>query len=47
MVVIGQSGCIRAKVIVFGQSCFIWQKLVVFVESGCNRSKVVVFRRGC
>ena len=34
-----QSGCICAKVVVFGQ------KNVVFGQSGCNRVKVVLFRR--
>ena len=33
----------RAKVVVFGQSGFIWGKLVVFRQSGCFRAKVVVF----
>ena len=33
MVIIGQSGCIRIKVVVFGK------KLVVFGKSGCIRAK--------
>ena len=44
----GKSGCIwkkkciRAKVVVFGQSGFIGAKVVVFGQSGCIREKVVV-----
>ena len=30
MVIIGQSGCIRAKEVVLGQSCCIPAKVVVF-----------------
>ena len=46
----GKSGCIREKVVVFGQSgCIrarsgcIRAKVVVFGQSGCIQSKVVVF----
>ena len=46
MIVFGQSGCNRAKVVVFGQSAFIGEKVVVFGQSGCNRAKVVVFGQG-
>ena len=49
MVVIGQSGCIRTKVVAFGQkwlysdkSGFIQAKVVVFGKSGCIRAKKVV-----
>ena len=38
MVVLGQGGCIRAKVIVFGKSGCIRKK-----KNFCNRAKVVVF----
>ena len=37
MVVLGKSGCIRAKVVVFGQ------KWLYSGKSGCIRAKVVVF----
>ena len=46
---IWKGGCIRAKVVVFGQKCFlIWQigiigKLVVFWQGGCIRGKLVIF----
>ena len=36
-----ESGCIRAKVVVFGKSVCIWAK-VVFVQGGCIRAKLVV-----
>ena len=46
----GKSGCIREKVVVFGQSgCIrarsgcIRAKVVVFGQSGCIQAKVVVF----
>ena len=42
MVVIGQSGCIRAKVVVFCQKWLYSRKVVVFEQSGCIRAKVVV-----
>ena len=49
MVVFGQSGCIRAKVVVFWQkwlyskrSDCIRAKVVAFGQSGCIRAKVVV-----
>ena len=38
-----KSGCIRAKVVVFGQTGCIWAKLVVFQQSGCIRANFVVF----
>ena len=50
MVVFGQSGCILAEVVVFGQKQLylgkigcIWGKVVILLESGCIRSNVVVF----
>ena len=52
MVVIGQSGCIPKKVVVFGQkllysekSSFILVKVVAFRQCGCIREKVVVVRQ--
>ena len=49
MVVIGQSGSIRAKVVAFEQKILysgkcgcIRLKVVVFEQSGCIREKVVV-----
>ena len=54
MVVLGQSCCIRAKlmcsgnVFVFGQNCCIWAKMVIFVQRGCIWSKMVLFgKSGC
>ena len=48
MVVLGQSGCIRAKVFVFGQKWLYSWKVAVFGQSGCIRAKVVVFVKiGC
>ena len=52
---IRQSGCIPAKVVIVGQSVFIREKVVVFVQkwlysckSGSIRAKDVVFgQRGC
>ena len=42
MLVFGQNGCIRTKVVVFGQNSLRSGK------SGCIRAKVVVFRQsGC
>ena len=49
MVVFRQSGCIRAKVVVFGKSCFTRVKCLysgkvdVLEQSGYIREKVVVF----
>ena len=43
MDVIGQSGCIRAKVVVFEQKLLYSEKVVVFGYSGCLRAKLVVF----
>ena len=37
MVVFGQGGCIRVKVVIFGQ------KMLYSGKSGCIRAKVVVF----
>ena len=52
MVVIGQSGCIRAKMVVHrakwlcsGKICCIKAKVSVILQSGCFRAKVVVFRK--
>ena len=52
MVVSGQSGCIGAKVDVFGQKCWysgkvvVFGKIDVFGESISIRAKVVVFGQG-
>ena len=49
----GKSCCIRAKVVVFGQSgciqesCCIGTKVIVIVQSGSIREKVVVFGQSC
>ena len=49
MVVLGQSGCIRAKVVVFGQKwlyldkAVVSCKVVVFGQDGYICAKVVVF----
>ena len=50
VVVLLESGCIRIKVVVFGQklwhsgkSGYLRAKVVVFKKSGCFRAKVVVF----
>ena len=52
MVVFGQSGCVRTKVVIFGQkwvysgkSCCIQAKVVVFGKSGSTRAKMVVLRQ--
>ena len=57
MVVIGQSGCIRAKVVVIAKCLFFYQngfirarglysgKVIVIGQSGCIRAKTVVFRQ--
>ena len=49
-VVIGQTGCILAKVVVFGKKLFSsgksgynLAKVFVFVKRGCIRTKVFVF----
>ena len=55
VIVFLQSGCARAKVIVFvqkwlysGKSGCMRAKVVVFEQNGCNWSKVVVFgQSGC
>ena len=41
VVLLGQSGCIREKLVVFGQK---WLNLV---KSGCIRVKVVAFGQSC
>ena len=42
MVVFGQGGCIRVKVVIFGQ------KMLYSGKSGCIRAKTVVFGQiGC
>ena len=43
MVEFMQTGCIRAKVFVFGQNGFILAKWFYSEKSGCIRAKVVVF----
>ena len=42
VVVFGQCGCIRAKVVVFGQICSI-RAFLLYSDSGFIRGKVVVF----
>ena len=39
----GKSGCIRAKVVVVGQSGCIWAELEYSGKPDCIRAKVVVF----
>ena len=39
MVVVGQSGCIRANVVVFGQKWLYSAKDVVFGQIGCIRAE--------
>ena len=39
----GKNGCIRAKVVVFGQMWLYSVKRWYLGKSGCNRAKVVVF----
>ena len=44
----GKSGCIRAKVVLFGQSYLIRGKRLNSGKSGCIRAKVVAFvQSGC
>ena len=43
VVVFGQSGCIRANVVVLGKKWLYSGKVVVFGKSCCIRVKVVVF----
>ena len=40
---LGKSGCIREKVVVFGQKWLYSGIVVVFRQSGCILAKVVVF----
>ena len=48
MVVFGQSGCIRVKVVVFGQKLFYSGKCFNLGKSGCIREKVILFGQiGC
>ena len=47
MVVLGQSGCIRAKVVVFGQKWLYSDKVVVFGQSGCIRARWLFLRKSC
>ena len=42
MVVFGQSGCIRAKIVLFGKEVVLGQKWLYSCKSGYNRAKVVV-----
>ena len=42
-VVIRQSGCNRAKLVVFGKKWMYSGIVVVFRQSGCFRAKLVVF----
>ena len=39
--IIGQSGCVWAKGVLFGQRCSNWAKLVLFMQNGCILVKVV------
>ena len=43
MIVVGQSGCIPAKMVEFGRSCCIWPEVVVFVHKWLYSGKVFVF----
>ena len=43
MVVFGESGSLRAKLLYSGKSGCNWAKVVVFGQSSCIRAKVVVF----
>ena len=50
----GKSGCIKAKVVVFGQVVVLWRNwlysgnVVVFGQSTCNRTKCVFSNKnGC
>ena len=47
MVVLGQSGCIRAKVVVIGQKWLYSDKVVVFGQSGCIRARWLFLRKSC
>ena len=48
VVALEQSGCIWAKVFVFGQKCLYTAKVVELVQGGRIRAKVVVFgQSGC
>ena len=42
-VLLWQRGCIRVKVVVFGQKWLYLGKVVVFEQSNCFKAKVVVF----
>ena len=42
VVVFRQKCCIRAKVVLIGQSCGIWQKWLYSGKSGCSRSQMAV-----
>ena len=39
----GKSGCIRAKVVVFGQSEYFRGRWLYLSKNGCVRTKLVVF----
>ena len=41
VVVLGQSGCIRAKVVVFGQKRLYLDKVVLFAQSNCVQVKLL------
>ena len=41
MVVIGQHGCNRTKVVVFGKKLLHSGKVVLFGQSGCIRAKLL------
>ena len=42
-----KGGCIRVRVVVFGQSSCVLANVVVFGQSGCDRAKVVVILQSC
>ena len=39
----GKSGCIRAKLVVFGQCGVIWAKWLYSGKSACIRTEMVIF----
>ena len=48
MVVFGQSGCNRSKLVLLGLQWLYSGKAIVFLQSGCIRAKVFVFgQSGC
>ena len=47
MVVFGQSGCVRVKVVVFGKIGFIPAKWFYSGKSGCNRANWLYSVKSC